>query len=82
MLFRSLPILIGALQNTLVREEAAHALVAFGPPAIPLLVDVLRKEKDENILYHVKESLRALGWRPNRIKSGPGSAARGQGKAG
>ncbi len=78
----ALPTLIGALQNTLVREEAAQALVAFGPPAIPLLLDVLRKEEDDNILYHVKESLHALGWRPNRIKSGQGSGVRGQGKQG
>lgn len=78
----ALPTLIGALQNTLVREEAAHALVAFGPPAIPLLLDVLRKEKDDNILYHVKESLHQLGWRANRIRSGQGSGVRGQGKQG
>lgn len=65
----ALPTLIGALQNTLVREEAAQALVAFGPPAIPLLLDVLRKEKDDNILFHVKESLHQLGWRANRIRN-------------
>lgn len=68
----ALPALVEALQNTMVREEAAHALVAFGPPAIPLLLDVLRKEKDDNILYHVKESLHQLGWRANRIKPGMG----------
>ena len=59
--------LVAALQNTVVREEAAAALVAFGPPAIPLLLGALGKEKDENIVYHVKESLRQLGWRPNRM---------------
>ena len=64
---RVLPTLVVALQNTVIREEAAVALVAFGAPAIPLLLAVLRKEKDENIVYHVRESLRRLGWRPNRI---------------
>lgn len=63
----TIPTLITALQNTLIREEAATALVACGPPAIPSLQEVLKKERDENILYHVKESLRQLGWRPNRI---------------
>ncbi len=65
----AMPTLILALQNTIVREEAADALAAFGAPAIPLLLEVLRKERDENILYHVKEALRQLGWRPNRVKA-------------
>ena len=63
----TLPTLIAALQNTMVREEAATALVAFGTPAIPLLREVMRKDQDENIQYHVKEALTKLGWRQNRI---------------
>ena len=63
----TMPTLIAALQNTMVREEAATALVAFGAPAIPLLRAVLKKEQDENIQYHAKEALTKLGWRQNRI---------------
>ncbi len=63
----TIPTLIAALQNTLIREEAATALVACGQPAIPSLREVLKKERDENILYHAKEALSQLGWRPNRI---------------
>ena len=63
----TIPTLVGALQNTFTREEAAGALVAFGPPAIPYLLEVLKKERDDNILYHAKGALAQLGWRPGRI---------------
>lgn len=63
----AIPVLIEALQNTVVRSEAAGALVAFGQPAIPPLLGVLKKERDENILYHAKEALARLGWRPGRL---------------
>lgn len=59
--------LVAALQNTMVRAGAAAALARFGQPAIAPLLDVLKKEKDENILFHAKEALTALGWRPNRL---------------
>ena len=62
----SIPTLVGALQNTLVREEAAEALVAFGDRAIPALLQVMRRERDENIQYHVKQALAKVGWRANR----------------
>ncbi len=63
----TIPALIAALQNTMVREGAAAALVSFGAPSVPPLVKVLRSERDENIVYHVKESLQQLGWRPHRM---------------
>ena len=59
----TIPTLIAALQNTAIRAEAAAALVAFGRPAIPSLLDVFKKEQDENILFHVKDALAQLGWR-------------------
>jgi HEAT repeat protein len=62
-----LPTLIAALQNTMVRSDAAAALTRFGQPAIAALLNVLKTEKDQNILYYAKEALTALGWRPNRI---------------
>jgi len=64
----TIPVLIGALQNTVIRAEAATALVAFGQPAIPPLLGVLKKERDDNILFHAKEALAQLGWRANRIQ--------------
>ncbi|MFM8551180.1 MAG: HEAT repeat domain-containing protein, partial [Nitrospiraceae bacterium] len=63
----TIPTLVGALHNTVVRAEAAAALVAFGPPAIPFLLGVLTRERDENILFHAKETLAQLGWRSGRI---------------
>ncbi len=64
----TIPALIGALRNTVVRAEAAEALAAFGAAAIPYLVEMLKKERDENVLFHVKETLTRAGWRPNRIQ--------------
>ena len=63
----TIPTLVAALQNTVIRADAAATLSKFGPPAIPFLLDVLKKERDENILFHVKETLAQLGWRPGRI---------------
>jgi HEAT repeat protein len=62
-----IPTLIGALQNTLVRAEAALALSSFGQAVIPFLLEVLKKEQDDNIRYHLSETLGRVGWRPNRI---------------
>lgn len=63
----TIPTLIAALRNTVTRVEAATALVAFGQPAIPHLVAVLKREQDGNILFHVKEALAQLGWRAGRM---------------
>ncbi len=64
----ALPALIGALRDTTIRSEAATALVRFGEKAVPYLLEVLKKEQDGNILYHVKEALAGVGWRANRIR--------------
>ncbi|MGH7185374.1 MAG: HEAT repeat domain-containing protein [Pseudomonadota bacterium] len=63
----TIPTLVAALKNTVTRAEAATALVAFGPTAIPHLVAVLKNEQDGNILFHVKEALAQLGWRQGRM---------------
>ncbi|MDA0738277.1 MAG: HEAT repeat domain-containing protein [Nitrospirae bacterium] len=63
-----IPVLIKALQSTLVRKDAAEALTAFGKTAIPPLVERFRKEPDENIRYYLKETLTQLGWSPNRVR--------------
>lgn len=64
----AIPALISALQYTVTRAEAAAALAKFGRPAVPFLVDRLQKERDHNILFHIREALGQLGWRPNRIQ--------------
>lgn len=63
----TIPALIGALQQTVMRAEAAAGLVAFGERAIPPLLNALKKEADANIAFHIKEALSRLGWRPGRI---------------
>jgi HEAT repeat protein len=62
-----IPALIAALQNTVIRAEAAMALSSFGQPVIPYILDALKKERDDNIRYHAHEALSRVGWRPNRI---------------
>lgn len=64
----AIPVLIHALQSTLVRKEAALALSAFGEGAIPPLVRRLREEADDNILFYIKETLSRLGWSQNRVR--------------
>lgn len=63
----ALPTLVGALQSTFTRAEAAAALARFGSKAIPLLLPLLAESHDDNIRYHVKETLTAAGWRSGRI---------------
>ncbi len=63
----SIPTLIGALQQTVTRAEAAAGLVAFGEPAIAPLLRVLKSDNDANVLFYAKEALGQLGWRPGRI---------------
>jgi len=63
----AIPSLVVALRNTVTRAEAAAALVRFGPKVVPSLVPLLTREQDENIRYHVKETLTAVGWRPGRV---------------
>jgi HEAT repeat protein len=63
----TIPTLVSALKNTVTRSEAATALSRFGPVIIPTLLPLLARESDENIRYHVRETLTAVGWRPGRI---------------
>ena len=65
---QAIPVLINALRSTLVRKDAAEALTVFGKLAIPPLVELFKKESDENIRYHIKETLTKLGWHPNRVR--------------
>ena len=64
----AIPLLVTALQSTLIRNEASEALVQFGQKAIAPLVSRLQREQDENICYHIKETLTQLGWNPKRVR--------------
>lgn len=59
----AIPSLLVALRNTVTRAEAAASLAKFGPSVIPSLLSMLSAERDENIRYHVRETLTAVGWR-------------------
>lgn len=63
----ALPVLVAALEPTFTRADAAAALAKFGSKVIPLLLPLLSGPRDENIRYHVKETLALVGWRPGRI---------------
>ena len=65
---RAIPTLQQALKSTLIRVEAAEALSHFGKAAISPLIAMYKSETDDNIRYHVKETLACLGWRPGQIR--------------
>ena len=63
----AIPSLIKALCHTVTRAEAADALTRFGSAVIAPLLAVMARESDDNIRYHVKETLAKVGWRSGRI---------------
>jgi HEAT repeat protein len=65
---QAIPTLIHALQNTLLRREAAEALTQFGQTAVNPLLQLLKSTKNDNLRHHVLESLAHLGWRPGQIR--------------
>jgi HEAT repeat protein len=65
---QTIPVFLSALKSTLVRTEASEALGGFGRSIIPHLLEYLKTEKDENIRYHVKETLTKVGWKPRQVR--------------
>lgn len=63
----TIPTLIGALEHTVMRADAAASLTRFGSAVVPFLVPLLNKVQDENVRYHVKETLAQVGWRQGRV---------------
>jgi HEAT repeat protein len=63
----AIPSLMKALHHTVTRAEASDALTRFGSAVIAPLLAVLAREPDDNIRYHVKETLTKVGWRPGRV---------------
>jgi HEAT repeat protein len=64
---RAIPSLVAALEPTFTRAEAAAALAAFGSRVIPFLLPLLNEPRDENLLFHVRETLASAGWRSRRM---------------
>lgn len=64
---RAIPSLVASLEPTFTRAEAAASLAQFGPKVIPFLIPLLSNSQDENILFHVRETLASAGWRPRRM---------------
>ncbi len=64
----ALPTLAAALNSTFTRVEAAAALARFGQKSIPWLLPLLTGSPDDNVRYHVKETLALVGWRGKSTK--------------
>jgi HEAT repeat protein len=64
---RAIPSLVVALNHTVTRAEAAAALATFGSKVVPFLIPLLTSSRDENVLFHVRETLALAGWRPRRM---------------
>jgi len=63
----AIPSLMKALRYTVTRADAADALTRFGGAVIAPLLALLARETDDNIRYHVKETLGRVGWRAGRM---------------
>ncbi len=63
----AIPSLMKALHHTVTRAEAATALTRFGSKVVPPLLTLMTQEVDENLRFHVKDTLAKVGWRTGRI---------------
>jgi HEAT repeat protein len=66
---RAIPSLVAALEPTSTRAEAASALAKFGSKVIPILIPLLNHSQDDNLRFHVRETLTLAGWRPRRMST-------------
>jgi HEAT repeat protein len=65
---RAIPSLVAALGPTWTRAEAASALAGFGSKVIPFLIPLLTAQ-DDNLRFHVRETLTQAGWNPQRMST-------------
>lgn len=65
----AIPSLVDALDPTYTRADAAAALATFGTKVIPFLIPLLTDSTDENVQFHVRETLTLAGWRPRRAST-------------
>ncbi|MDR4464750.1 MAG: HEAT repeat domain-containing protein [Nitrospira sp.] len=66
---QAIPSLVAALEPTATRAEAASALTRFGSKVVPLLIPLLTQSQDDNLRFHVRETLTHVGWNPNRMST-------------
>lgn len=64
---QAIPALLKALRDTMTRPDAAAALTRFGSIVVAPLLTMMTQEPDENLRYHVKETLTKVGWRAGRV---------------
>ncbi|MBK9308402.1 MAG: HEAT repeat domain-containing protein [Nitrospira sp.] len=65
----AIPSLVNALGQTYTRADAAAALAAFGAKVVPFLIPLLTDSTDDNVQFHVRETLTLAGWRPRRAST-------------
>lgn len=65
----AIPSLVAALSPTYTRAEAAAALATFGAKVVPFLIPLLNDSTDDNVRFHVRETLSLAGWRPRRASA-------------
>ena len=65
----AIPSLVAALGPTYTRADAAAALVTFGTKVVPFLIPLLTDSTDDNVQFHVRETLTLAGWRPRRAST-------------
>jgi HEAT repeat protein len=63
----AIPSLVKALRHTITRADAAASLACFGTKVIAPLLTILSQETDDNLRFHVNETLTKVGWRPGRV---------------
>ncbi len=63
----AIPSLLKALHQTVTRTDAAAALTRFGTKVVAPLLTIMRQASDENLQFHVKDTLAKVGWRAGRI---------------
>lgn len=63
----AIPSLVKALRHTITRADAAGSLACFGSKVIAPLLTILSQETDDNLRFHVNETLTKVGWRPGRV---------------
>jgi HEAT repeat protein len=66
---RAIPLLVTALEPISTRAEAASALAKFGSKVIPFLIPLLSHSQDDNLRFHIRETLTLAGWRPRRMST-------------
>lgn len=66
---RAISSLVAALEPTWTRAEAASALARFGSKVIPFLIPLLTHSQDNNLRFHVRETLTQAGWNPQRMST-------------